>query len=458
MSGLPFQQINPRQEAGSSDTLYQQRLSERANLDNFYGQSSGPGSQMPSQQQQQQFQMPSQQQFQMPSQQLQSQFQMPIAQQNPQLQQFNQQQQNFQHQLQPQHQQYQIPQAVAPKSLPSPTVSAPSGPPPHPSVISTFLALDPVAQQRFSIANPLAYAQLYYAITGSGAQSVPSSPSPQIQTMSQIQTMPQMPLTEDIFRKKSMVHKKSKRATSVVKHHDPISESDNFHSSDEELNKPIKPDTIAYPLNATSTATRLPVDFRNSLQNITEDGSYILNIPQQQIREIELESCIINRTNALEREPYIYISIKEFPGEYQIPVFGKLIQEKTVNEFIFYQPDNCHKTFRKPITTDKLTVSFLNYDQTPISLGKINIRDLSNGKSYCKLRTIGSHHLTTGDSINISYKSKSHNRITVESLVIIDVLNSETIITERPVRAIKPDDKCLFDRLQIKCSLTFRIS
>jgi hypothetical protein len=450
MSGLPFQQINPRQDAAPSDTLYQQRLAERANLDTF-GQSTGTGTPQfqpqPSQQQfqtsQQQFQpQPSQQQFQTSQQQFQPQ---------PSQQQFqplsplhNNFQPNQQAPLQIQHQpqQYQsLPAAIKPL-LPPPTVVAPPGPPPHPSVISTFLALDASAQQRFSIANPLAYAQLYYAINGTPAPAPVSFQQPQ-----QPQT------TEDVFRKKTIVSKKSKSkssaSASLSKSREPISESDNFHSSDEELNKPIKP---------ISNITRLPVDFRNSLQNITEDGSYVLNIPQQQIREIELESCIINRTNELEREPYIYISIKEFPGDYQIPVFGKLIQEKTVNEFIFYKPDNCRKTFRKPITIDKLTVSFLNYDQTPISLGKINIRDLSNGKTYCKLRTIGSHHLTTGDSINISYKSKSHNRITVESLVIIDVLNQETIITERPVREIKPEDNCLFDRLQLKCSLTFRIS
>jgi hypothetical protein len=192
----------------------------------------------------------------------------------------------------------------------------------------------------------------------------------------------------------------------------------------------------------------------------------VLGVPSRQIREIELEACIINRIELLEREPYIYLSILEIPGDYQligegntvVPVFGKLVQEKTVNEFIFYRPENCRKILHSPIDIDKLTVSFLNYDQTPISLSKINVKDLnvSNGKTYCKMHTRGPHNLISGDSINVSYRA--HNRITVESLSIIDVPNNDTIITEPPVNDIVPEDRCSFDRVQIKCSLTFRIS
>jgi hypothetical protein len=330
--------------------------------------------------------------------------------------------------------------------LPPPAVALPPGaPPPNPSVIATFLSLDPASQQKFATINPQAYAQLYYAI---------NQQQPQLQIQSQHQ-----PQQQQYFPQQPQKNKK--KTIKVSKPKDPISESDNFHSSDEELN--IRSPHPTTPPRATphpSLTKYLPIDFRNSLTDITPNDSYVLNIPPCQIREIELEACIINSTDVIEREPYIYLSIQEIPGDYQLIggdcVFGKLLQEKTVNEFIFYRPENCRKTLRNPVNLDKLTVSFLNYDKSPISIGKLQVKDLSNGKTYCKLRTRGAHNLTTGDSVNISYRA--NNRITVEALAIIDILSQDVLITEPPVHPIVPEDKCAFERTQIKCSLTFRVS
>lgn len=257
---------------------------------------------------------------------------------------------------------------------------------------------------------------------------------------------------------------------------DPISESDNFHSSDEELN--VRPDKQLVHISAQEHQAHqshhqptkhkhqhqqykhIPIDFRNNLIDVNEHF-YTLIVPPCQINEIELESCIINRTELLEREPYIYISIKEIPGDHQLigdckMTFGKLVQEKITNEFIFYRTENCRKVLRTPMDINNLTISFLNYDQSPISIGKLNVKELSNGKNYCKFRTRGAHYLNSGDSVNISYRT--NNRITVDSLIIIDIPNEDTIITEPSVYPIVPEDKCTFERTQIKCSLSLKVS
>ena len=302
---------------------------------------------------------------------------------------------------------------------------------PHPTVLATFLSLDPIAQKKFAMANPVAFAQLSAA-----AKSI-------------------APDTSDV-EEDPPVRVKSK--TKMTKHrpskHHVQSESDNMHSSDEELN--IK---VTTPVKETF----LQIDFRNNIRDVTVNGVCVLSIPPMKIQSIELVTCILNRSPLLDKEPYIYISIDEIPGEYKVmgesnkitSVFGKLTPEKTVNEFIFYTTENCKKTFSQPLNLDQLTVTFLQYDHTAISLGKISVRDLSTAKSYYRLNTRGAHYMSSGDSINITRKGV--NRIMVESVMVIETPTPDTIITECPSTEIGPDDRCTFEKCQIKCSLTFKI-
>jgi hypothetical protein len=433
--------------------MYQRMLSERANLDTFYGAPTPPQhQQLQPPQQQMPMNMGMSQMNMMPPPQQQMMMPPPQMTMTPQQMMMPPQQQQM---MMPPQQMMNAPMPMPPTSpnmrpqLPPPSVMIPQGSQaPHPSVVATFMALDPSAQQRFAAANPVAYAQIYNAL--------PVSAAP-LHVTSQQQQAPVV-----------LEKKKYLKPTKTVRVREPISESDNFHSSDEELN--VKPqikviEKESPPPSAPSALSHhLPIDFRNNLRQITDQG-YVLSIPPRAIREIELESCIINRMDVLEREPYIYISILELPGDYQligegntiIPVFGKLIQEKTMNEFIFYRPDHCKKVFRHPVSLNTLTVNFLNYEQQPISLSKINVRDLSRGKNYCKLRTSGPHSLSAGDSINVSYKAV--NRVTVDSLLVLDIPEPDKIITEPPIRDIVAEDhRCSFDRIPIKCSLTFRIS
>ena len=138
-------------------------------------------------------------------------------------------------------------------------------------------------------------------------------------------------------------------------------------------------------------------------------------------------------------------------------VFGKLIPEKTVNEFIFYKPENCRKSFTKPVNLEKITISFLQYDQTDISLSKLDIRNLSQSSTggYYKLNTRGSHYLTTGDLVSITYKQP--NRTTVETITVLDTPSPDVLILEVPIKDLKTEDRCTFEKVQLKCSLTFKI-
>jgi hypothetical protein len=361
--------------------------------------------------------------------------------------------------------------------------------PPHPTVLAMFLSLTPEAQQRFSMANPMAYAQLCIAAQQQfQLQSQSQSQSQTLSTAQQLKVnVPMSPPpalehipTEDTGHKKRSKRvkdkdnkDKDKAKSHAQKEHKPVkpaySESDNFHSSDEELNVKSKPIVHAHSRNETSNSSnsksyiRLPLDFRNNLCEITDNG-YSLRWPRQyrSVRSIELVDCTINRSPVLDKEPYIYISIQEIPGDFILTggtesVFGKLIPEKTVNEFIFYKPENCRKSFTKPVNLDKITISFLQYDQTNISLSKLDIRNLSQSSTggYYKLNTRGSHYLTTGDLVSITYKQP--NRTTVETITVLDTPSPDVLILEVPIKDLKTEDRCTFEKVQLKCSLTFKI-
>ena len=406
---MPFQPVNSRNDYGNSDSLYQQRLSERASLDNNYGAASTSYPQ-----------------------------QMPMAPQQMQM-------------------------------------------PPHPAVLATFLSLDPVAQQRFAMANPVAFAQLSVAARQTPGAGVPiqensgmeleTAREPRSSSKSKHKSRKEG-LAQGI-KSRVNIHANiqnedneswSKSGTHRTRDHrhqtrkevqsDTESEFENAHSSDEEFNAPRQ---------GNGEEHFLQIDFRNNIRDSALNGGYVLSTPSMKVKEIELVTCVVNRTPLLDKEPYIYIAIDEIPGDYKImsennkllSVFGKLTPEKTVNEFIFYRTDNCKKTFSQPISIDQLTVTLLQYDHTPISLSKLQVRDLSHGKSYYRIHTRGAHYMSSGDSLNITRKGL--NKVTVESVMVIDVPTPDTIVTECPMTDIGPEERCSFERVQIKCSLTFKI-
>ena len=430
----PFQPIQSRHDEVNPDLLYQQRLAERT-LDGT--SSSGPMPLMPAPM------MKGAPQMQQPMMQQPMPMQMPMMQQPMQM---------------PMQQPMQMPMQQQSMSMST------GQPNVNPSVIATFLGLDPATQQRFATANPVAYAQICTVIQNQYQQ--------QMQQQHQHQAQPLSPHpepeseSEEIEKGKTRAKtKKSKKSKKSKPTPPPISDSDNLHSSDEELN--IKPHNPAQSQHgqgqAQAQTTYLPLDFRTDLNDVEAESKYILSFPRiTNVWKIELETCILNRSELLEREPYIYICIDEIHGDYKLngqnnqskSVFGKLIQEKTANEYIFYRPENCSKTFNMPHKLEHLTVSFLKYNAETISLSKINIRDMSRSANYTKINTRGSHFLNIGDRINIGYKSS--NKITVDMVTIIDVPVRDTFIVEATSKEL--DAKCTLDKVEIKCSLTFKIT
>lgn len=207
------------------------------------------------------------------------------------------------------------------------------------------------------------------------------------------------------------------------------------------------------------------LDFRKDLIDI-EGDHYILGFPtQHNVYQLELESCVINRNQILDREPYIYISVGEVDGDYNMTdsnVFGKLIQERTVNEFIMYRPENCVKTFKRPTRFNKLTISFSKYDLGTISINELHVKHLGklrpksgSDADYIKITTKSAHHLDVGDTVNIS--SAHNDRQTVDSVEVVEVVSDNAVILDSPVTTLGHDMRLQFEKVNLKCTLTFKM-
>lgn len=408
-AGLPFQQINPNMQRGPGiDAQLQQRINERNNLDVAYGgqpMHNAPNQAMPS--------MPM-----MPA-------QMP-----------------------------QIP-VQAPARGGSLNV--------HPATIHKFLSMDAASQQRLAQKNP----QFVQQIMDTIARQQPQQPPPQ-------QQLPAQPQNDE--------------TVSNVSNDESIdtpnsSDTDNDHSSDEEhesraqtkkrpepTKKQDRPRQLRIQHNTTTNQNVqiqgknlfLSLDFRNDLTETNHD-CYVLSFPvQHNVTCLELESCLINRNPVLEREPYIYMAIEELSGDYQVNtshqthhVFGKLIQEKTVNEFIVYKPENCIKNLPRPSRIDRLSITFYRYDMTPIPLNRLAVERLSRSKDYLKVTTKAPHYLAVGDRVNIN--QSQDDLLSVDMVDVIKVLRPDIVALDNPVNRIGSGSNLQFEKVDLKCTLTFRL-
>ena len=203
----------------------------------------------------------------------------------------------------------------------------------------------------------------------------------------------------------------------------------------------------------------LSLDFRSNLKEI-DNGKYILSFPSQHnVYGVELESCIINSIASLEKEPYIYVAIDELEGDYAsstTKIFGKLVQEKTVNEFIVYKPENCIKFFTSPERIDQLSVSFLNYDHVVIALNKIHVRKLRKAHGYIKISSKTPHNLSINDRVNIT--CTSGNKVSVNTVQVLEVLREDMAALEEPVDPIDHGANLTFEKTDLKCTMTFKLS
>jgi hypothetical protein len=424
---LPFQQINPNSgfQQDQSDVLFQQRINERNNLDVAYG---GNPMHQPS---------------------------------------------NGMMPEQPQ-------QGMIPGQ--GPTQSR-GGVNVHPATIHRFLDMDPAAQQRLAQSNPQFVQQIMNTIARQQSQL---QPQVQLQPQSQLQPQPQPQSQAQNRNRNRQGRCDAVSDSSSSGSGDESSELENSHSSEGErpassskknkMNKAKKktqkrPERELRVSHSTETNQNVQVqgqnlflslDFRNDLSEINND-CYVLSFPMQHnVTRLELESCLVNRNQMLEREPYIYISIEEIPGDYQVNsghqthnVFGKLIQEKTVNEFIVYKPENCIKVLARPSRVDRLSIMFLRYDMTPVPLNRLPVERLSRSKDYLKVTTKAPHYLSVGDRVNIS--QSLDDQVSVDMVDVIKVIKPDIIALDNPVNKIGGGSSLQFEKVDLKCTLTFRL-
>jgi len=452
-SRLPFQQINPSigMQPGSSDSLLQQRINERNNMDIACGgQPMMSGGGMP---------------------------------------------------------------GYGGAPMPMPAMSMPPQPLPpgsaniHPAIIAKFMSMPPDAQQRYAQANPMYYQQIMATIAKQQQQyqqTHPTSTAPESETSStcSIETpksdtdnahssddenpadeaQPKRkrrrePPKESKESKQSKQLKESKQSTATKPRRNPrLPKAQQNVPQQRELrvghrvsnNQNVRQD---------SNHIYLSLDFRNDLIE-TNDDCYILGFPvQHNITCLELVSCLINCNPVLEREPYIYISLDNIKGDYQVTtghrtnhVFGKLIQEKSVNEFIVYKPENCIKVFTRgsgssstPSSArldarnlDRLPIRFHRFDLSTIPLNKLSVDKLRRAKDYLKVTTKSAHYLGVGDRVNIS--CSQDDRISVDTVDVIKVLAPDIVALENPINSIGQGSGLQFEKVDVKCTLTFKLS
>lgn len=425
---LPFQQINPGAGyRGNTDQLLEQRMMERNNMDMAYG--GRPMHQNPQQQQQMMPQM------------MQS-----------------------------------MPQVSGSVNI-------------HPAVISQFLQMQPQAQQRLAQTQPQYYQQIMNTIARQqqGGSGMPRQPLRDNDTDSTLSTSsietPNSDESSELenshsseeesdhelkLKLKSKSKSKSKGKTKAKGKDKDKGKSKNKYKGirPKERKLRIKPSHTRTTQNVTRSDQGqlfLSLDFRNDLVEINSD-TYVLGFPtQHHVTGVEMESCLVNRNPVLEREPYIYMLIEELEGDYQVNsghrstyVFGKLIQEKTVNQFIVYKPENCVKFMDRPKRLDRLSIKFLRYDMTPIALNSMPVEKLGRARHYIKVTTKSPHNLSAGDHVNIS--QTTGDQISVDMVEVVKVLKPDLVALENPVNSIERGSGLQFEKVDLKCTMTFRLT
>ena len=360
--------------------------------------------------------------------------------------------------------------ARAPNQMPGmqmPSMQMPDGRAPttqnvHPALVHQFLTLGEQGRQALALRDPMLYHQLIGAVQRMNMQYL--GEKEEVQEIVQNEEDP----AENEESSKSGSGSGSDSGSDAG--------SDSGSGSDVEEHKKHKRDNGRSHKRERSRQTQphkprssqveyLSLDFRNDLREI-DTNKYILTFADQHnVSKIELESCLINQSSVLEAEPYIYICIDEIDGDYmvssgktRINVFGKLIQSKTINGFLVYQPEHCSKVFSARRLLNRLTVSFVQFDQQRISLTKLHVKNVNRSvaKNYIKVVSKGAHHLTVSDRIN-AY-TQNDDQTNVSCMSVIDTPEKDVLIVETSGDCIMKDARATFERVGVKCTLTFKLT
>lgn len=259
---------------------------------------------------------------------------------------------------------------------------------------------------------------------------------------------------------------------------DDSSELSNHHSSDEELNGPTntsaqrqtistavmqQPQSFRSVVRHKPSMSYLPIDFRADLVDIGSFMRYQVQFSKRHnVRSVKLTEFIVNVRPELLQEPYVFIKIDEIEGNYKLggrfntTVFGKLVQDKTMNGFLFYKPEQCSIRFGEPQRLTNLTVSLLKYDMTPISLSKLVVSDIKKSANFIRLVCSDDHYLHPSNAVAITYDSED-GRTTTERLEILDIPTLNSVVLQKPQNMVF-NRNVSFEVLNIKCSMTFKLT
>jgi hypothetical protein len=350
------------------------------------------------------------------------------------------------------HQQIAGAPGVAPIAPIAPVVSS--------MIIQKFLSFTPDEKRRLSINNPDMYQKIISVLN---TQQMP----PQIQSVQPVQSVQSVQSVQPVQSVQSVQPVQSVQA--VQPPPDFMTGSVEFpklyndtHSSDDD-------DTLSSQVEILKKKKKnktnfLSFDFRCDIKDIHKH-KYSLIMPtkySKNIIHLELESCIIHHIANLDKESYIYIKIEEFDGDYVTSsrkVFGKLLMAKKTASFISYLPENCKKTFLTPVSLSYLTISFYNYDNTPILLHTLQLKSLVNDVGNTAITTTDQHFLSPGDRLTLN--NNYGNKITSEILTVKEIADKFTCIVNSPVMPLDKNTSRLdatLEKIDLKCTLTFKIT
>jgi|UniRef100_A0A6C0BJ26 hypothetical protein len=208
----------------------------------------------------------------------------------------------------------------------------------------------------------------------------------------------------------------------------------------------------------------LTLDFRTDLEiNQTEKNRYALKfIKFGNLSKVELTSCLIPESDALAREPYLYLKIDELGGRCYMAnhdcTFGKMILTENKNGYLYYQPDrgSCLQTFSQPVALQRLTISFLNYDGKTINLKEIVVDKYVKLKKQNKLKimTKFKHKLQKGNTLDLQVYFPEN--IEQYEIQVDEVVDEQTFIVDDTFE--KLSDKIVLLRHEVNCSFRFKLS
>lgn len=164
------------------------------------------------------------------------------------------------------------------------------------------------------------------------------------------------------------------------------------------------------------------------------------------ISQIELVSFFISSHHSLDRQPFIYVDIKEVAGSYYLKngkrVFGKLISSWEKNGTIAFITEECMQKFSKPIYLDKLTFTFHDYQGSTINIKEIVLRQVKaekneKGEPESLLITCEhDHFLHPSDALDlqvtVGHETISHE-VTILSIVDAKQIRINYVLTPKTV-------------------------